>query len=77
MAEALELDIEFARRLFPDSAWAWAFFENAGGSFVPQSVIDRLGAYMAETQVQPGASFHSPRPPPPGAWPRGSAASPR
>ena len=57
MAEALELDIEFARRLFPDSAWAWAFFENAGGSFVPQSVIDRLGAYMAETQVQPGASF--------------------
>ena len=57
MAEAPALDVDFARHQFPDSVWAWAFFENAGGSFVPQSVIDRLSAYMAETQVQPGASF--------------------
>ncbi|HJO71717.1 MAG TPA: cysteine desulfurase-like protein [Rhodospirillales bacterium] len=57
MVDAPTLDVDFARRQFPDSAWAWAFFENAGGSFVPRSVIQRLGAYMAETQVQPGAPF--------------------
>jgi cysteine desulfurase family protein (TIGR01976 family) len=51
------LDVEFVRSLYPDAAWQWAFFENAGGSYVPQSVIDRLSAYMRETQVQPAASF--------------------
>ena len=51
------LDIDFARSHFPNLANGWAFFENAGGSYVPQSVIDRVHAYMSETQVQPGASF--------------------
>ncbi len=53
----MDLDIDFVRRQFPAPVWEWAFFENAGGSFVPQSVIDRVCAYMTETQVQPGASF--------------------
>ncbi len=52
-------DVEFVRGLFPAACWDWAFFENAGGSFVPQSVIDRLTAYMSETQVQPGAHYPS------------------
>lgn len=51
------LDVDFCRSLFPDACWDWAFFENAGGSFVPRSVIDRLTAYMTECQVQPGAPF--------------------
>ncbi len=34
-----------------------AFFENAGGTFVPQSVIDKVVRYMSETQVQPGGEF--------------------
>ncbi len=55
--QATALDVEFIRGLYPDRVWDWAFFENAGGSFVPQSVIDRTTAYMSETQVQPGASF--------------------
>jgi len=51
------LGVEFCRGLFPPHCWDWAFFENAGGSFVPHSVIHRLTAYMAECQVQPGAPF--------------------
>ncbi len=50
----MELDTDFARRQFPAGRWEWAFFENAGGAFVPQAVIDRMTAYMSENQVQPG-----------------------
>lgn len=55
MAPALDLD--FVRGLYPARCWEWAFFENAGGSYVPESVIRRVTAYMRETQVQPGAGF--------------------
>ncbi len=55
--ETPTLDAAFCRGLFPPKCWDWAFFENAGGSFVPKSVIDRLVAYMSECQVQPGAPF--------------------
>lgn len=54
---APSLDVAFCRALFPAACWDWAFFENAGGSFVPKSVIQRLTAYMSESQVQPGAPF--------------------
>ena len=52
-----EFDADFARGLFPPALWRWAFFENAGGSYVPNSVVERLSAYMTESQVQPGASY--------------------
>ena len=44
------------RRQFP-AVGTLAFFENAGGTFVPRSVIDKVRAYMTETQVQPGGEF--------------------
>lgn len=50
-------DVDFARSLFPSTCWDWSFFDNAGGSFVPESVIERLTAYMRECQVQPGGPF--------------------
>jgi len=50
-------DVEFARSQFPSGLWDWSFFENAGGSYVPTSVINRLTAYMSETQVQPAALY--------------------
>lgn len=53
----VKLDVAFCRDQFPPQCWDWAFFENAGGSFVPKSVINRLTAYMTECQVQPGAPF--------------------
>lgn len=50
-------DVAFARSLFPDTCWTWSFFDNAGGSFVPNSVMDHLARYMRECQVQPGGPF--------------------
>jgi len=52
-----ELDLDFVRAQFPDACWKWAFFENAGGSYVPNTVIRRMTDYMTETQVQPGPNF--------------------
>ena len=57
MTPAPRLDLDFVRRQFPAAVWEWAFFENAGGSFVPQSVVDRVTDYMTRNQVQPGASY--------------------
>lgn len=60
MPESSRLDVDFVREQFPALASGpyaeWAFFENAGGTYVPRSVIERACAYMTETQVQPGAS---------------------
>jgi cysteine desulfurase family protein (TIGR01976 family) len=53
------LDLDFVRGLYPARCWEWAFFENAGGSYVPESVIQRVTAYMRESQVQPGAGFQA------------------
>jgi cysteine desulfurase family protein (TIGR01976 family) len=56
-AATIGLDLDFVRRQFPPLANGWTFLENAGGTYVPASVIERLRAYMAETQVQPAWSF--------------------
>jgi selenocysteine lyase/cysteine desulfurase len=53
----MPLDIDFIRSQFPafrePSLAGWAFFENAGGSYTCQQVIDRLLAYYTQTKVQP------------------------
>lgn len=51
-----ELDVDFVRAQFP-AVGRLAFFENAGGTFVPRTVIDKVRRYMSETQVQPGGAF--------------------
>ena len=57
----VSLDIDFVRAQFPafkDPLSAkWSFFENAGGSYVPINVIDRLNHFMTSTKVQPYAEF--------------------
>ncbi len=53
------LDLNFIRSLYPEPCWKRAFFENAGGSYVPDSVIEWVNAYMRETQVQPGANYEA------------------
>ncbi len=54
---AAPLDIDFIRSQFPafrePSLAEWAFFENAGGSYVCQQVIDRLLTFYTQTKVQP------------------------
>ena len=53
---APEYDLEFVRSQFPNIG-ELAFFENAGGTFVPAAVSDRIYDYMRRNQVQPGASY--------------------
>ncbi len=51
------LDLDFIRKQFPPFSnpdfKGQAFFENAGGSFACNQVIDRLCTYYKETKVQP------------------------
>ena len=53
----MSLDVEFVRRQYPvlnDPTTAeWAFFENAGGSYVPKQVSDALHEYFTQYKVQP------------------------
>lgn len=51
------LDLDFIRRQFPPLANGWTMVENAGGSYVPQSVIDRTLSYMRDLQIQPSWEF--------------------
>jgi cysteine desulfurase family protein (TIGR01976 family) len=56
-----KLDLDFVRSQFPafkdPLCKDWSFFENAGGSYVPQQVIDRLNNFMISTKVQPYAEY--------------------
>jgi len=57
----LKLDLDFVRSQFPTfkdpTCKDWSFFENAGGSYVPKQVIDRLNKFMISTKVQPYAEY--------------------
>ncbi len=57
----IKLDIEYIRSQFPafkdPTCKDWSFFENAGGSYVPQTVIDKLNKFMISTKVQPYADY--------------------
>lgn len=51
------LDLEFVRSHFPGLANGWIFFDNAGGSQVLKSVVDRITAFLYDSNVQLGASY--------------------
>jgi cysteine desulfurase family protein (TIGR01976 family) len=57
----VSLDVSYVKAQFPafnDPLSAkWSFFENAGGSYVPNNVIERLNHFMTSTKVQPYAEF--------------------
>ncbi len=59
--ENIKLDIDYVRSQFPafkdPLSKEWSFFENAGGSYVPQNVIDKLSQFMISTKVQPYAEY--------------------
>lgn len=57
------IDLDFIRSQYPvfsnpDTA-RWAMFENAGGSYVPRQVIDRLNDFFKFTKVQPYGPFEA------------------
>ncbi|MBU2962136.1 aminotransferase class V-fold PLP-dependent enzyme [Citreicella sp. C3M06] len=55
------LDLTYVRGQFPafsePSLQGWAFFENAGGSYACQPVIDRLTRFYQQRKVQPYAPY--------------------
>lgn len=57
----MQLDVDFARRQFPafqdEDTARWAMFENAGGSYLPRQVIDRLDHYHRRHRVQPYGAY--------------------
>ena len=53
----MKLDVEFCRGFFPPLKQDFIYFENAGGSYVPEQVTSKLAAFMRECQTQPGWSF--------------------
>lgn len=59
------LDIDWVRGQFPafeqESLQGQAFFENAGGSYTCQPVIDRLFRFYHERKVQPYAPYEASR----------------
>lgn len=59
----MALDVDFVRSQYPvfedPETGKWAFFENAGGSYVPRQVIDRLTRFFRYTKVQPYGLFPS------------------
>tara|TARA_A100001011_G_scaffold5746_1_gene6619 strand:+ start:804 stop:2051 length:1248 start_codon:yes stop_codon:yes gene_type:complete len=59
--ENIKLDLDYVRSQFPafkdPLSKNWSFFENAGGSYVPQNVIDKLTEFMTSTKVQPYADY--------------------
>ena len=61
----MSLDIDFVRRQFPafaePSLQGQAFFENAGGSYTCQAVIDRLTRFYTQRKVQPYAPYEASR----------------
>ena len=61
----MKLDTEFVRGQFPafgePSLQGQAFFENAGGSYTCQPVIDRLTRFYTQRKVQPYAPYDASR----------------
>jgi len=57
----MTLNLSFVRSQYPvfqnPETSQWAFFENAGGSYVPQTVISRLTHFFKYTKVQPYGIF--------------------
>jgi cysteine desulfurase family protein (TIGR01976 family) len=53
----MTLDLDHVRAQFPALADGFAYFDNAGGSLVLESVADRVRDYLLTTSVQTGATY--------------------
>jgi selenocysteine lyase/cysteine desulfurase len=59
----MSLEVNFVRRQYPvfqnRKTAEWAFFENAGGSYVPAQVIEKLYDFFRFNKVQPYGLYPS------------------
>ena len=51
------LDIDFVRQQFPGLKNNWAFFDNAGGTEVLSSAVERMNDFLFNMNVQLGGSY--------------------
>ncbi|WP_417805165.1 cysteine desulfurase-like protein [Thalassospira lucentensis] len=57
MAPNKSLDMDFVRSQFPALSNGWTFFDNAGGSQILKSAVDRINTFLYEKNVQIGGSY--------------------
>ncbi len=61
LAEIVMLNTHLVRsqyKVFSDGVYSdWAFFENAGGSYIPEPVLERFVEFLSEYKVQPYAPY--------------------
>ncbi|NER85177.1 MAG: aminotransferase class V-fold PLP-dependent enzyme, partial [Leptolyngbya sp. SIO1D8] len=52
------LALQYVRQHFPALSGDWIFFDNAGGSQILRSVVDRITEFLYTSNVQLGASYN-------------------
>ena len=52
-----ELDVERVRSAFPGLATPWAFFDNAGGTQILGTAVERLNKHLVHRMVQTGGTY--------------------
>jgi hypothetical protein len=53
------LDVNTVRQQFPALRSNATFFDNPGGTQVPQQVLDRILGYLTATNANLGGAFHT------------------
>lgn len=53
----MSLDLNFIRNQFPTLDKEWIYMDNAGGSQILKSVVDKISEYLLNFNVQLGASY--------------------
>lgn len=53
----ITLNSDFVRSHFPGLSGEWVFFDNAGGSQILNSVVERISDYLLHCNVQLGATY--------------------
>lgn len=57
MTTTSPLNLDYVRSQFPGLSRGWAFFDNAGGSQILKSALERINTFLIEKNVQIGGSY--------------------
>jgi len=57
----MNIDMEFVRKQFPGLSGEWVLMDNAGGTQILNSVVDRIRDYLLNTNVQLGGTYETSR----------------
>ncbi len=52
-----QLDMDFVRSQFPGLSKGWVLFDNAGGSQILKSAVERINTFLFDKNVQIGGSY--------------------